>query len=118
MASVAYHVSECWVLGIDSGVDEADFHLLICPQLSGNSLGSLTEVKDCHLPRSLLVPETRPGLFSLGKRIRYIVPSIAWISLLGSISYKESFYRKETSYKREMMLSQMEYKENHIPNSF
>lgn len=71
MASVAYHVSECWVLGIDSGVDEAGFHLVICPQLSGNSLGSLTEVKDCHLPHSLLVPETRPGLFSLGKRISY-----------------------------------------------
>lgn len=46
--------------------------LVICPQLSGNSLGSLIEIKDCHLPHTLLVPGRRPGLFSPGKRISYI----------------------------------------------
>lgn len=73
MASVGYHLlSECCMPWRDPGVNEAGFHWVICPQLSGNSLGSLIEIKDCHLPHTLLVPGRRPGLFSLGKRISYI----------------------------------------------
>lgn len=39
MASVAYHLlSESRMPWIDSGVNEAGFHWVICPQLSGNIL--------------------------------------------------------------------------------
>lgn len=117
MASVAYHLlSECWMPWIDSRVDEAGFHLMICPQLSENSLGSLIEIKDCHLPHTSLVPGRKPELFSPGKRISYISFKMPRFCSQVQLSIKRAFIARKLHY-REMMLSQMEYKENHIPNS-
>lgn len=117
MASVAYHLlSECWMPWIDSGVDEAGFHLMICPQLSENSLGSLIEIKDCHLPHTSLVPGRKPELFSPGKRISYISFKMPRFCSQVQLSIKRAFIARRLHH-REMMLSRMEYKENHIPNS-